>query len=304
MPRNAVIHRGLLKQTYVRIKRNRLSILGGYLATFFIILALFAGTISPYDPNQLDLGARLEPPSIRHFFGTDEFGRDIFSRVIHGARISLEIGFAVLLVSVGIGVPLGAIAGIRSNTWVDELIMRIMDIIMVFPAIILAIALMGALGIGNIKIGPLNFPNILKVMAIIGIVYIPRFARVTRGSFLTEIEKDYVLAARSAGAGEARIIFKEILINCSAPIIVQSSIRIATAILTETSLSFLGLGVQPPQASWGGMLSDARGFIISGEWWMILFPGLALILALLSFNILGDGLRDALDPKSARKLKN
>jgi ABC-type dipeptide/oligopeptide/nickel transport system permease subunit len=304
MPRNKITHRGFLRQTYVRFKRNNLSLFGGYLAIVFIILALFAGLISPYDPNQIDFGARLEPPSPKHFFGTDEFGRDILSRVIHGTRISLEIGFAVLLVSVGIGVPLGAIAGLKSNTWIDETIMRLMDIIMVFPAIILAIALMGALGIGDVKIGPFNIPNILKVMAVIGLVYIPRFARVTRGSFLTEIEKDYVLAARLAGAGQARIIFKEILINCTPPIIVQSSIRIATAILTETSLSFLGLGVQPPQASWGGMLSDARGFIISGEWWLILFPSLALILAMLSFNVLGDGLRDALDPKIARELKN
>lgn len=297
-------HRGFLKQTYMRFKQNRFSIVGGYLSVVFIIIAFFAGYFSPYDPNQLDLRARLQPPSLRHPFGTDDFGRDILSRVIHGTRVSLEIGFTVLIVSVGFGVPLGAIAGSRSNTWIDDLIMRIMDMIMVFPAIILVIALMGALGMGSIKVGPFTVPNIMKIMFVIGFVYIPRFARVTRGSFLSEIEKDYVLAARLSGARESRIIFREILINCTPPIIVQSSIRIATAILTETSLSFLGLGVQPPQASWGGMLSDARSFIISGEWWMILFPASALILAMLSFNILGDGLRDALDPKTRREFRN
>jgi peptide/nickel transport system permease protein/dipeptide transport system permease protein len=222
----------------------------------------------------------------------------VLSRVIYGARVSIQVGLFSVLVGILFGVPLGAIAGYWSGTFLDELIMRIFDIFIAFPTMILAIAVMGVLGAKPTAIGPIHIDSIAKIVLVTGVVFAPRFARVIRSSFLQEREEQYVQAAKSVGEGNTRIIFSEILPNSIVPIIVQGTYYMATAILIEASLSFLGVGIRPPTASWGSMLSDARAYIISGEWWFSVFPGLAILFTMAGLNLLGDGLRDALDPRT------
>jgi peptide/nickel transport system permease protein len=263
-----------------------------------ILMAIAAPLISVHDPDETDPYHSLTPPSLTHPFGTDNVGRDVLARVIYGARVSIEVGLFSVFVGILIGVPLGAVAGYWSGSFLDELIMRIFDVIIAFPTMILAIAVMGVLGVKPTAIGPIHIDSIAKIVIVVGVVFAPPFARVIRSSFLQEREEQYVQAARSIGEGNARIIFSEILPNSIVPIIVQATYFMATAILIEASLSFLGVGIRPPMASWGSMLSDARGYIISGEWWFSVFPGLAILLTMAGLNLLGDGLRDALDPRT------
>jgi len=233
--------------------------------------------------------------------GTDKFGRDILSRAIYGTRTLLEAAVGSIAVAMLIGVTMGAIAGYKAGTWVDELLMRAVDIMLSFPSLVLAIALVGAFGIGRIRIGPITISNIVKIMLIIAITYSPRFARVMRAVVLQEMGKDYVTAAKAIGASSPRILFREILPNAITPVIVQATLMMATTVLTTSSLSFLGLGLQPPRPSLGLMLNEARGFIFWGAWWYAVVPGGLITLAILGFNLLGDGLRDALDPRQARR---
>jgi peptide/nickel transport system permease protein/dipeptide transport system permease protein len=273
-----------------KLLRNRTAVAGLIIIAVFALAAILAPVISPHNPNENALYEQLKPPvwspggAMKNILGTDDLGRDMLSRLIHGARVSLTLG----LVSVGIaflcGSFLGSLAGYYKG-WPDNLIMRFMDIILAFPHILLAIVIVAYLG-----------PGLRNAMMAIGIINIPRFARIVRASVLEEYEKDYVTAARAVGAGNRRIIFNAIFPNCLAPIIVQASLGFGAAILDAAGLSFLGLGAEPPTAEWGAMIAQGRAMILRA-WWVMTFPGIAILLAVLGFNLFGDGLRDALDPR-------
>lgn len=263
-----------------------------------VLAALFPGLLEPYSPTALSM-SRLEPPSADFLFGTDQFGRDILSRCIAAARVSLVVGFVTVAIALVIGVPLGAIAGYCGPGWIDNVIMRMMDVLLAFPPIILAITVIAALGSQPIQIGPITLPHITKMMFVIGVLYAPEIARIVRGAVLTEREEQYVMAERAIGTRPSRILFGDILRNSLSPLLVHATMLVASAIIAEASLSFLGLGVQPPAPSWGGMLADARTYVASGEWWMTVFPGMLIFLTVCSLNILGDFLRDLLDVRDS-----
>ncbi|MDQ3541676.1 MAG: ABC transporter permease [Chloroflexota bacterium] len=285
------------QEAWRRFRRNDLALVGAVIALLLILVALFAPVLAPYDPTATSIYDKLQPPSASHPFGTDTLGRDVLSRIIYGSRVSLEVGLATIVFAVMIGVPLGAISGYWSGTTLDEVIMRMMDVLIAFPSLILAIAVMGALGVKSLELGPLTLPNITKVIFVIGLTLVPRFARVMRSAVLRERELQYVQAAECVGQSNARVLIAEIGPNAVVPIIVQATYYLALAILVEAALSFLGIGVQPPTPTWGGMLSESRAYLISGEWWYSVFPGLAILITMIAFNLLGDGLRDALDPR-------
>jgi peptide/nickel transport system permease protein len=266
------------------LKKSKLGIVGGLIVFGVVMLAILAPWVSPYDPIAFNTKERLSPPSWRHPFGTDFFGRDILSRIIWGARMSIIVG----IISVSIGFTLGTVIGAISGYYggiVDEVLGRIMDMLLAFPAILLALLIVAVLG-----------PSLENLMVAIGIVYIPRFGRIVRGSVLAVRNAQYIEAAKSVGKSDRSIIWSEIIPNCVAPIIVNIAICFAIAILSEGALSFLGLGIQPPTPSWGNMLSDSRRFIESAPW-TVVFPGLAITVTVLGLNLFGDGLRDAFDPR-------
>lgn len=279
-----VEHRTRLRATIDTVLRNRLAVTGLVVLFVLLVVAIFADLMAPYGVNELDVANRLAPPGAEHWFGTDELGRDVFSRVIIASRVSLQVGFIAVGIALAVGVPIGLIAGYYGGG-VDSTLMRLMDILFSIPAIVLAIAILAALG-----------PSIVNAMIAIGIVYTPIFARVTRGSVLSLRDAVFVRAARSVGATDGRILRTHILPNVIAPIIVQASLSLAFAILAEAALSFLGLGVQPPDPAWGRMLADGRSFFRQAPW-MAIFPGLAILITVMAFNFVGDGLRDALDPQ-------
>ena len=270
--------------------RNKTAVAGLIIIVLFIVSAILAPHISPHNPIETSLYDQLKPPiwhpagTWQHILGTDDLGRDILSRLIYGARVSL----LVAVISVGLAFCCGILLGCFSGYYKgfrDSIIMRFMDIILAFPYILLAIVVVAYLG-----------PSLQNAMIAIAITYIPRFARIVRGSMLEECEKDYVSAARAIGAGDLRIIFVAILPNCLGPLIVQTTLGFASAILDMAALSFLGLGAQPPTPEWGAMIAHSRALILRASWVMT-FPGLAILFAVLGFNLLGDGLRDALDPR-------
>ncbi|NSL51822.1 nickel transporter permease [Calidifontibacillus erzurumensis] len=265
-------------------KKNKLAVVGACIVLFFIILAIFAPIIAPSGFNEHEYGKTLQPPSSEHWFGTDDFGRDILSRVIFGARVSLWVGFFSVLGSIVIGCALGIIAGYYGK-WVDTIISRFFDIMLAFPSILLAIAIVAVLG-----------PSLQNALIAIAIINVPNFGRLIRSKVLSVKQEEYIMAAKALGMNDSRILFKHILPNSIAPIIVQGTLAIATAIIECAALGFLGLGAQPPTAEWGKMLADSRQYLIQAPWTMI-FPGLAIMLTVLGFNLMGDGLRDALDPK-------
>ncbi|PYN01871.1 MAG: peptide ABC transporter permease [Candidatus Rokuibacteriota bacterium] len=267
-----------------RLARRKITLIGAALMAVMLVL----GTLGPVvagNPTRMDVASRLAPPSAVHWFGTDDVGRDVFSRVIHGARLSLLVGSAVVALSLVVGVSCGLIAGYYRR--LDNVVMRVMDGLMAFPAIILAIALMAALG-----------PSVANVVLAIGVVYSPRVARIVRGSVLVIRETAYVEAARALGAADATLIGRHVLPNCLSPVIVQGSFVFAAAVLTEAALSFLGVGVPPFVPSWGNILSDGRLYLQQAPW-LVLYPGAAIMMTILGLNLLGDGLRDLLDPKLA-----
>jgi len=270
-----------------RLLRHRLAMFGSLVLLIVAVMAIFGPAITPYDPNAMNFSLRFANPSLEHWMGTDDFGRDIFSRIIIGARVSLQVGFIAVSVATLIGTSLGLIAG-YSNRITDELIMRSMDILLAFPAILLAIAIMAALGRG-----------IGSAMIAIGLVYIPIFACIARAAVLGIRNEEFIIAAKAMGAGDIRILLAHVLPNVLSPIIVEITLSLAFAILAEAALSFFGLGTQPPDPSWGRMLSEGRAFFRQSGW-MGVFPGLAIFFTVLGFNFLGDGLRDALDPKLRR----
>lgn len=263
---------------------NKAAMAGAFIIIFYLFVALFAPLLAPYDPYAVELTNKLLPPSLVHWMGTDDKGRDILSRIIFGTRLSIGVGFAAVLFGAFFGIIFGLIAGFYGK-WVDSIIMRIMDIMLAFPGILLALAIISALG-----------PSLINVTIAVGVFSIPLFARIVRGSTLEVKRLEYIDAIRSLGANDFTIICKHIFPNILSPIIIQGTLRLATAILSAAGLSFLGLGAQPPSPEWGTMLSNGRDFIFSAPF-MALFPGLAISILVLGFNILGDGLRDAFDPR-------
>jgi len=272
------------KTIFNKLKKNKAALIGGYLILLFIIVALVGPYFTVHDPLMVDYSTKLLGPSSTHWLGTDHNGRDIFTRLIHGMSITLYIGFLSVMVGLLIGVPLGIVAGYYGKA-LDSVIMRFIDILLAFPGILLAIALVSVLG-GSIS----------NVILAVGIFSVPGFARITRGSTLAVSKLEYIDAIRALGAGDLRIIFLHILPNILSPIIVQATIRIAIAILIASGLSFLGLGAQPPTPEWGAMLSQGRSYMFEHPH-VALYPGLAIMTVVLAFNIFGDGLRDAFDPK-------
>ncbi len=276
--------RSLWGDAWARLLKNRAAVLGGIIVLLLLASGVLAPWIAPYDPNRQNLRASLEPPSLEHFFGTDVHGRDIFSRILFGAAISLRIGFLGSLLGGTIGVVLGLVSGFYGSR-LDMLIMRLVDILLAFPGLLLAIAIIAAIG-----------PGLENVIIAVGIFSVPTFTRVVRGSVLSVKQQDFIMAAHTVGATDSRIMRHHLFPNILAPVLVLLTMRIATAILTAASLSFLGLGAQPPTPEWGAMLSDGREYMVLAPH-VATFPGLAILLAVLGFNLFGDGLRDALDPR-------
>lgn len=272
---------------------NKGAVAGLVIVLGVMLLAALAPWIAPYDPTLTDNSVFLVPPAWQaggtsaHWLGTDAIGRDILSRLIHGARLSLVIGVAVVALSVIAGTVLGLLAGYFRGVF-EIAVMRMMDIILTLPSLLLAIVIVAILG-----------PGLMNAMLAVAIVVLPHYVRITRAAVISEVSRDYVTAARMGGAGHIRLMFSEVLPNCTAPLIVQASLGISTAILDAAALGFLGLGAQPPAPEWGTMLADAREFVLRA-WWVVTFPGLAILITVLAFNLLGDGLRDALDPKLKR----
>ena len=276
--------------------RNRLSLFGLVGVVVLLALATIGPFVAPYDPAALS-PRRLRPPSAEHLMGTENFGRDVFSRFLHGTRVSMFVGLGSVAFALTLGALCGMLAGLNGGSIWDTLIMRGMDVILAFPLLVLVPVLAGILGSRPIEIGPITLSNMVVVGLAIGTVLIPVFARVARASTLAEVREDYIMAARSFGARRRDLLFGNLLPNVQAPLIVQAAFTLAIAIAIEAAVSFLGLGVQPPDSSWGTMLADARRFVIVGAWWLVVFPSAAIALAVLSFNLLGDALRDPLDPR-------
>ncbi|MFW5790986.1 MAG: ABC transporter permease [Bacillota bacterium] len=278
---------GLWYDSWRRLKRNKAAMIGLIMAVVFILVAIFAPVFAPYPPNEIDLLSVLESPSSTHLLGTDYYGRDLLSRIIYGSRISISVGVIVQVISLTIGTLMGSLAGYYGGK-IDMFIMRIVDIFMSFPSLLFTIAIMVALG-----------PGLYNIFIALGVIWWTRTARIVRSEFMRHKEREYVEAARAIGLNDFKIMYKHILPNCLAPLIITFTMGIATAIMAEASLSFLGLGAQEPLPSWGSMVNNGLQYLRSAPWYS-LFPGMAIAYTVLSFNLLGDGLRDALDPKMDR----
>ncbi len=276
--------RGLTRDALYRVGRNPGAVAGAIVLAVIVLLAIFAPLVAPYDPIAQDSQAIRAHPSREHIFGADTFGRDVFSRVIYGGRQSLPVGLVAVGIAAIIGVTFGLIAGYRGG-FSDSIIMRATDMMLAFPGILLAMALVAILG-----------TSLFNLMLAVGIASIPEYTRIVRGSVLSVREMEYVTAARVSGARDRAIMLRHIFPNVLPPIIVLATLGIAGAIILGSTLSFLGLGIQPPTAEWGNMLSDGRS-MMRHFWWVSFFPGLAIMLTVLAINLLGDGLRDALDPR-------
>jgi dipeptide transport system permease protein len=282
-----------LREFWISFSANKGAVGGLVIVAILLLLALFAPFIAPHLPDQTNSSAFLKPPvwqtggSAQFLLGTDAIGRDILSRLIFGARLSLSIGLAVVVIALIVGIVLGLVAGFARGI-VEIAIMRLMDILLTLPSLLLAIVIVAILG-----------PGLVNAMLAVAVVVLPHYVRITRAAVIAEVSRDYVTAARISGAGTLRLMFSEVLPNCAAPLIVQASLGVSTAILDAAALGFLGLGAQPPSPEWGTMLADAREFVLRA-WWVVTFPGLMILMAVLAFNLMGDGLRDALDPKLKR----
>ena len=271
-------------ETPREFRRNRGAVLGLLVVAVLLAVAALAPLLAPHDPTRMDSDRLLRPPGRAHLLGTDQYGRDVLSRILHGAALSLQVG----LISVGIAASGGLVLGLLSGyygRWVDLAVMRVIDVMLAFPSILLALGIVAVLG-----------PSLNNVMLAVGIAGVPVYTRLVRGQVLATRALTYVEAARTTGCGDARIVGRHILPNIVAPVIVVATLGIAGAILTGAALSFLGLGAQPPSSEWGAMLSDGRGFLRQA-WWVTTFPGLAISVTVLAINMMGDGLRDALDPR-------
>lgn len=276
--------KGPWREAWASFRKSKSALIGSAIVIFFVLMAVFGPFFASQGINEQSLSHRLQPPSADFWFGTDDLGRDIFSRILHGARISLTVGLSAVLISAVIGSFLGIIAGYYGR-WVDAIISRIFDIMLAFPSILLAIAVVSILG-----------PSLRNALIAIAIINIPNFGRLIRSRVLSIKEEEYIHAAKAVGMKDARILWRHILPNSMTPVIVQGTLAIATAIIEAAALGFLGLGAEAPQPEWGKMLADGRMFLLNAPWALI-FPGLAIMLTVIGFNLMGDGLRDALDPK-------
>jgi peptide/nickel transport system permease protein len=268
-----------------RFKRNRLAVVGLTVILIIVSVAIAAPIVAPYDPFVIDVYNVISPPTSAHLLGTDDLGRDVLSRMIWGSRISLAVGFVAVGISITIGIIIGALAGFYGKA-VDAVLMRFVDIMLCFPTLFLILAVIAIIG-----------PSIWVIMVIIGTTSWMDVARLVRAEILTLKERDFVAAARAVGASDFRIIFRHILPNALSPVFVSATLGVAGAILLESGLSFLGLGVQPPDASWGNILTSGKDYITVGAWWLSFFPGMAILFTVLSYNLVGEGLRDATDPR-------
>ena len=266
------------------LAKNRLALVGGAIVLVLAIMAVAAPLVSPHDPHKVDIKRILEPPSARHWLGTDQVGRDVLSRMLYGARVSLAVGFVSVGIATAIGIALGAAAGYHGGA-VDAAVMRLVDLMLVFPRFFLLLAVLAFLK-----------PSIWTIMAVIGVTGWMGVARLVRAEFLALKEREFVIWSQSIGASALRIIWRHILPNAMAPVLVAMTLGIPAAILTESGLSFLGLGVRPPYATWGNILNDGKE-VIELAWWLSVYPGLAILVSVLSYNLLGEGIRDALDPR-------
>ncbi len=283
--RYSVMHRSVFSSDFMRrFLRNRVAVAGLVIVLMLFALALSASTIAPYPPDEIDTGNILSPPSISHWLGTDVLGRDVFSRILYGAGVSLSVGFVAVGISSMIGIILGAVSGYYGG-WADRIVMRFVDIMLCFPSFFLILAVLAFVG-----------PSIWNIMIVIGVTSWMGVTRLVRAEFLSIRERDFVQAARSQGAGDMRIVFIHILPNAMAPILVAATLGVASAVLVESGLSFLGIGVQPPDPSWGNMLTEGKDNI-EIAWWLSLFPGLAILVTVMGYNLLGEGIRDSLDPR-------
>jgi peptide/nickel transport system permease protein len=276
--------RGEIRQFWRTFSRNQLALCGGVVVGILVAIAILAPALSPWNPDKPDTKRILEGPSAKHWLGTDQIGRDVLSRLLYGSRISLAVGFVSMGIAVLIGILLGAMAGYHGGM-VDAFVMRLVDLMLVFPRFFLLLAVLAFLK-----------PSIWTIMAVIGLTGWMGVTRLVRAEFLTLREREFVIWSESIGAGAGRVIFKHILPNAIAPVLVAMTLGIPAAILTESGLSFLGLGVQPPYATWGNILNDGKE-LITYAWWLTLYPGLAILITVLSYNLLGEGIRDALDPR-------
>jgi peptide/nickel transport system permease protein len=267
-----------------RFKKNKIALAGSCVVILLFVVSIFAPVIAPYDPDEINLKLVLSPPSVGHLCGTDQLGRDVFSRMIWGSRISLKVGFVATGIAILIGAILGAVAGYYGR-WTDAVIMRFVDIMLCFPTFFLILAVIALLE-----------PSIWNIMIIIGLTGWMGITRLVRADFTSLRERDFVLAARAIGASDLRIIFIHILPNAMASVLVAATLGVAGAILTESALSFLGIGVQPPTPSWGNILTAGKDNI-DIAWWLSLYPGLAILITVLGYNLLGEGIRDSLDPR-------
>ncbi len=274
-----------------RFKRNRLSVAGLAVILTIASVAVAAPIVAPYNPFAIDVYNVISAPSSAHLLGTDELGRDVLSRMIWGGRVSLAVGFVAVGISITIGIIIGALAGFYGKA-VDAILMRLVDIMLCFPTLFLILAVIAIIG-----------PGIWVIMVVIGITSWMDVSRLVRAEILTLKERDFVAAARAVGASDFRIIFRHILPNALSPVFVSATLGIAGAILLESGLSFLGLGVQPPDASWGNILTSGKDYITVGAWWLSFFPGIAILITVLSYNLVGEGLRDSLDPRLWRSGK-
>ena len=276
--------RSQLKLAWIQVRRNRLATLGMMIILLAVAIAVISPVLAPANPTKQNMTSKLVPPSLDHPLGTDAFGRDVLSRIMYGSRTSLFVGLTTVLVAIAVGVPLGLVSGFVGGRF-DNFVMRIMDAFLSFPAIMLALALMGILG-----------PDIQNVILALGIVYMPTFARLARASTLSVKEEKYIIAARNVGVSTPKILFAHILPNIIAPLVVQATFNFSSAIVAAATLSFLGLGVQPPTPDWGFDLSEGRRYVRFAPW-LTIAPTIAISITVLGINFLGDGLRDALDPR-------
>lgn len=274
-----------MKEMSSRFFQNKLAVLGGIFTFLLILMAIFAPVVAPYNPSEQDYAKFLQSPNSENFLGTDELGRDIFSRIVYGARVSIQAGIISVGIALAIGIPIGLFSGYYRGVLDEIIVMRFTDALLSFPPLVLALSLAAVLGAG-----------LQNAMIAIGIIFTPNFIRLVRGEVLSQREREYVTAAKASGISDFKIMFRHIFPNTLPPILVQATLSIAAAIISEASLSYLGLGTQPPTPSWGAMLSMGQGYLGDAPW-ISLFPGLFIFLTVLSINLFGDGLRDALDPK-------
>lgn len=282
-------------------REQRLAVLGAVVSLFVLGLAVIGPLFAPYPPNAPS-GQLLVAPSPEHIMGTDQFGRDVFSRWLYGGRTSLFVAITAIGGALIVGGLAGLVAGYKNATFLDSTVMRITESILAFPVIVLIVGVAGTIGPTGISLGPIDLTSTGVLIVLLGIAFLPPFVRLARAAALSEMQETYIVAARALGSPGRRIVFRDLLPNILPPLVIQASFSLALAIGAEATISFLGFGIQPPQSSWGNLLTGGQEYILGGNWWLVAFPSAIIIVAVFAFNLLGDGLRDLLDPKQRSKV--